>query len=68
MNASLVDSVPFVNKVLAGQPVAGNCATVVKPPPPVVAPLLASQGRTKTSDGSTLRVKSRRSMPMAPAK
>jgi len=32
VNASLVDSVPFVRKMFAGQPVAGNCATL-KPPP-----------------------------------
>lgn len=32
VNASLVDSVPFVKKLLAGQPVAGNCANL-KPPP-----------------------------------
>ena len=32
VNASLVDSVPFVKKILAGQPVDGNCKSV-KPPP-----------------------------------
>jgi hypothetical protein len=32
VNASLFDSVPFVTKLFAGQPVAGNCA-IVKPPP-----------------------------------
>lgn len=32
VNASLVDSVPFVKSLLAGQPVAGNCSTL-KPPP-----------------------------------
>ena len=32
VNASLVDSVPFVEKVFAGQPVAGNCATLLSPP------------------------------------
>jgi hypothetical protein len=32
VNASLVDSVPFVKKLLAGQPVAGNCATLKAPP------------------------------------
>ena len=32
VNASLVDSLPFVAKLFAGQPVAGNCATL-KPPP-----------------------------------
>lgn len=31
VNASLVDSVPFVRKLFAGQQVAGNCATL-KPP------------------------------------
>jgi len=30
--ASLVDSVPFVKKLFAGQPVAGNCATLRTPP------------------------------------
>jgi hypothetical protein len=32
VNASLVDSVPFVKKLFAGQPVAGNCATLKAPP------------------------------------
>ena len=32
VNASLVDSLPFVAKLFAGQPVAGNCGTL-KPPP-----------------------------------
>lgn len=32
VNASLVDSLPFVAKLIAGKPVAGNCATL-KPPP-----------------------------------
>jgi hypothetical protein len=32
VNASLVDSVPFVQKLFAGQPVAGNCATLTAPP------------------------------------
>jgi hypothetical protein len=32
VNASLVDSVPFVKKVFAGQSIAGNCSTV-RPPP-----------------------------------
>jgi hypothetical protein len=31
-NASLVDSIPFVKKLFAGQPVAGNCATLKEPP------------------------------------
>ena len=31
-NASLVDSVPFVKKLFAGHPVAGNCATLKAPP------------------------------------
>jgi pimeloyl-ACP methyl ester carboxylesterase len=31
VNASLVDSVPFVKKILAGQRISGNCRTV-KPP------------------------------------
>jgi hypothetical protein len=31
VNASLVDSVPFVKKLFAGQPVAGNCATLKAP-------------------------------------
>ena len=31
VNASLVDSVPFVKRILAGQVVAGNCKSV-KPP------------------------------------
>lgn len=38
MNASLADSVPFVEKALSGQAVAGNCATLKAPPagaPPV---------------------------------
>jgi hypothetical protein len=34
VNASLVDSVPFVKKVFAQQPVAGNCATLKPPPAP----------------------------------
>ena len=32
VNASLVDSVPFVRQLFAGQPVAGNCATLTAPP------------------------------------
>jgi hypothetical protein len=32
VNASLVDSVPFVKKLFAGLPVAGNCATLKAPP------------------------------------
>jgi hypothetical protein len=32
VNASLVDSVPFVKKLFAGQRVAGNCATLTPPP------------------------------------
>jgi pimeloyl-ACP methyl ester carboxylesterase len=32
VNASLVDSIPFVKKILAGQRIDGNCGTV-KPPP-----------------------------------
>lgn len=32
VNASLVDSVPFVRKVLANAAVAGNCATLTPPP------------------------------------
>ncbi|MEO5821065.1 MAG: lipase family protein [Vicinamibacteraceae bacterium] len=32
LNASLVDSVPFVKRLLAGQPVAGNCSTITAPP------------------------------------
>jgi hypothetical protein len=32
VNASLVDSVPFVKKLFAGQSFTGNCATL-KPPP-----------------------------------
>jgi hypothetical protein len=32
VNASLVDSVPFVRKLFAGRPVAGNCATLKAPP------------------------------------
>lgn len=31
LNASLVDSVPFVERLFAGQPVAGNCATLKAP-------------------------------------
>jgi hypothetical protein len=31
VSASLVDSVPFVKKVFAGQPVAGNCASLKAP-------------------------------------
>jgi hypothetical protein len=31
VNASLVDSVPFVKKLLAGQRIAGNCHNV-RPP------------------------------------
>lgn len=31
VNASLVDSVPFVRKVFAGQPIAGNCAGLKAP-------------------------------------
>jgi pimeloyl-ACP methyl ester carboxylesterase len=31
VNASLVDSVPYVKKVFAGQPIAGNCSSV-RPP------------------------------------
>jgi hypothetical protein len=31
VNASLVDSIPFVRKILAGQRIDGNCGTV-KPP------------------------------------
>jgi hypothetical protein len=34
VNASLVDSVPFVKKLLAGRPVAGNCSTMRVPPTP----------------------------------
>jgi hypothetical protein len=33
VNASLVDSIPFVKKVLAGQTIAGNCRSVQPPPP-----------------------------------
>ena len=36
VNASLVDSVPFVTKAFAGTPIAGNCATLEAPP--VAAP------------------------------
>jgi ribonuclease BN (tRNA processing enzyme)/pimeloyl-ACP methyl ester carboxylesterase len=32
VNASLVDSVPFVKKALAGASIAGNCATLGAPP------------------------------------
>jgi pimeloyl-ACP methyl ester carboxylesterase len=32
VNASLVDSMPFVKKVFAGQPIAGNCSSVQPPP------------------------------------
>jgi hypothetical protein len=32
VSASLVDSVPFVTKLFAGQKVAGNCATLTPPP------------------------------------
>jgi hypothetical protein len=32
MNPSLADSIPFVKKLLAGQQIDGNCASV-KPPP-----------------------------------
>jgi hypothetical protein len=32
VNASLVDSVPFVKKVFAGKPIAGNCSSVQPPP------------------------------------
>ena len=32
VNASLVDSVPFVKRVFAGQSVAGNCSSVQPPP------------------------------------
>ena len=32
LNASLVDSVPFVQKVFAGQSIAGNCSSVQPPP------------------------------------
>jgi hypothetical protein len=31
VNASLVDSIPFVKKILAGQPIKGNCSSV-RPP------------------------------------
>jgi dienelactone hydrolase len=51
VNASLVDSVPFVKKVLAGQPVAGNCMAM-KAPPRAAAPLVGSQERRSNSDGS----------------
>jgi hypothetical protein len=33
VNASLVDSVPFVDAVMNGQPVASNCATLTAPGP-----------------------------------
>jgi hypothetical protein len=33
VNASLVDSVPFVSKLFSGQAVAGNCSSI-KPPVP----------------------------------
>jgi hypothetical protein len=32
VNASLVDSVPFVKRVFAGDPVPGNCSTLQAPP------------------------------------
>ena len=32
VNASLIDSVPFVKRLFAGQPVTGNCATLKAPP------------------------------------
>jgi hypothetical protein len=32
VNASLVDSVPFVKKAFAGQSIAGNCSSVQPPP------------------------------------
>jgi pimeloyl-ACP methyl ester carboxylesterase len=32
VNASLVDSVPFVKKIHSGQPIAGNCSSVQPPP------------------------------------
>jgi pimeloyl-ACP methyl ester carboxylesterase len=32
VNASLVDSVPFVKKILSGQPITGNCSSVQPPP------------------------------------
>jgi hypothetical protein len=32
VNASLVDSLPFVKKTLAGEPVTGNCASIGPPP------------------------------------
>jgi hypothetical protein len=32
VNASLVDSLPFVKKLFAGQPIAGNCSTITAPP------------------------------------
>jgi hypothetical protein len=32
VNASLVNSVPFVRKILAGEPIASNCSSL-KPPP-----------------------------------
>ncbi len=32
VNASLIDSVPFVKRLFAGQPVSGNCATLKAPP------------------------------------
>jgi len=37
VNVSLVDSVPFVKKALAGQPLRGNCATL-KPPKSAILP------------------------------
>jgi hypothetical protein len=37
VNASLVDSIPFVRKLFAGQPVAGNCASLKAPPKGVAA-------------------------------
>lgn len=33
VNASLVDSLPFVKKLLAGQRIAGNCSTITPPSP-----------------------------------
>ena len=32
VNASLIDSVPFVKKLFAGQPITENCATLKAPP------------------------------------
>ena len=32
VGASLVDSVPFVKRTLAGEPVTGNCASIGPPP------------------------------------